>query len=374
VPYPGTVPFPGQLLSVFRVSIIASVDEGGGSGVVHISVGVSGSCRYVSRISSSGREVVGIVGIVRDYVLAIRAVSLPILLSIVGIGRITCVDEGGSSGMVYISVGMGRNSRYVSRETISGIVIIWVVGTVSFPGQLLSVLKISIITSVDKGGGSGMVHISVGMGGSCRYVSRISRSGRVGVVGIVRDYVILAIRTVSLPVLLSIVGISIIASVDEGGSNGVVHISVAMGRNCGYVGRVSISGRVGVGIGMSCVAGVVRVDGCIAMRCGIMMSASDHGRTCGPTHMNLVMISTPSISAISVVSISVTIVAISIAVVAVTVVGCISVISSIAPICTTVTSVASVSSVSSIAAITAITPAVAIIAVSVSVVGSLDCR
>jgi len=241
-------------------------------------------------------------------ILAIRAVSLPVLLSKVGIGRITCVDEGGGSGVVHISVAMGRNSRYVGRETISGIGIIWVVGTVPFPGQLLSVL-----------------------------------------------------------------GISIVASVDEGGSSGMVHISVAMGRNCRCVGRVTISGRVGVRIGMSCVAGVVRigmgVDGCIAMRCGRMMAASDHGRTCRPTHMNLV--STPFIPAISVVSISMTVVAISIPVVAVTVVGCISVISSITPICTTISTV---TSISSIAAITAIAPAVAIIAVSVPVVGSLDCR
>jgi len=165
-----TVSFPGQLLSVLGISIITSVDEGGGSGVVHISVGVSGSCRYVSRISSSGR--VGVVGIVRAYIiLAIRTVSLPVLLSKVGIGGITCVDEGG---------------------------------------------------------GSGMVHISVGMGGSCRYIARVSRSGRVGVVGIVgivRDYV-LAVRAVSLPVLLSKVGIGRITCVDEGGGSGVVHISV----------------------------------------------------------------------------------------------------------------------------------------------------
>merc|ERR1719447_1916876 len=145
-----------------------------------------------------------------------------------------------------------------------------------------------------------------------------------------------------------------------------------MSRNCRCVGRVTISGRVVVGIGMSCIAGVVGigmgVDGCIAVRGGIMMSASDHGRTCGPTHMNLV--STPFISAVSVVSISMTVVAISITVVAVTVVGCISVVSSIAPICTTISrsTVASISSVSSIAAITAIAHTVAIITVSVPVV------
>merc|ERR1712168_1760446 len=112
----------------------------------------------------------------------------------------------------------------------------------------------------------------------------------------------------------------------------MVHISVGMGGNGWFVTRISISGRIVVGIGMSCVAGVVRigmgVDGCIAMRCGIVIAASDHGRTCGPTHMDLVMVSTPPIPAISVVSISVTVVAISITVVAVTVVGCISVISS----------------------------------------------
>jgi len=55
-----------------------------------------------------------------------------------------------------------------------------------------------------------MVYISISMG--CRYVGRVSRSGRVvGVrivgVGIVGVDIILAIRAVSLPVLLTKVGI-----------------------------------------------------------------------------------------------------------------------------------------------------------------------
>jgi len=372
------MPFPGQLLSVLGISIITSVDEGGGSGVVHISVGVSGSCRYVSRISSSGRVgVVGVVGIVKAYIiLAIRTVSLPVLLSIMGIGRITCVDEGGGSGMVNISVSMGGSCRYIPRISRSGRVgvvgivrayIILAIRAISLP-VLLSKMGIGRITCVDEGGGSGMVHISVGVGGSCRYITRISISRRTIII-------VWVVVTVPFPgQLLSVLGISIIASVDEGGSSGMVHISVAMGRNCRCVGRVTISGRVVVGIGKSCVAGVVRigmgVDGCIAMRGGIMMSASDHGRTCRPTHMNLVMVSTPFIPAVSVVSISMTVVAISITVVAVTVVGCISVISSITAICTsvpTVPSIAAIASISSIAAITAIA-----ITVSVPVVGSLN--
>jgi len=239
-----------------------------------------------------------------------------------------------------------------------------------------------------------MVHISISMG--CWYVGRVSRSGRVVVmlgvrivgVGIVGVDIILAIRAVSLPVLLPKVGIGIYTTVDKRGSSGMVHISIAMSRNCRYVSRVSISGRVVVvGIRMSFVAGVVRI-GMGVDRCGIMLAAADHGRTCRSTHMNLV--STPFISAIAVVAISMTIVAISITVVAISVVRCITVISSITPICasvptipsiTAIASIASIASISSIAAIAsiasissiaAIAP-VAIIAVSVPVVGSLNC-
>merc|ERR1719391_2013466 len=254
-------------------------------------------------------------------------------------------------------------SRY---RTVDGVV------TMPFPGHLFSVLGVSIITSVDQGGGNGMVHIPIAMRRNCRYVGRVSRSGRVVVmlgvrivgVRIVGVDIILAIRAVSLTVLLAKVGIGICTTVDKGGSSGMVHISVAMSRNCRYVSRVSISGRVVVvGIRMSFVAGVVRigmgVDGC-----GIMKAAADHGRTCRSTHMNLV--STPFIPAIAVVAISMTIVTISITVVAISVVRCITVISSITPIC------ASVPTVPSIAAIAAIAP-IAIIAVSVPVVGSLNC-
>jgi len=56
--------------------------------------------------------------------------------------------------------------------------------------------------------------------------------------------IILAIRAVSLPVLLTKVRIGIYTTVDKGGGNGMVHISIAMRRNCRYVGRVSRSGRV----------------------------------------------------------------------------------------------------------------------------------
>jgi len=329
-----------------------------------------------------------------DIILAIRAVSLPVLLAKVGIGIYTTVDKGGSSGMVHISIAMRRNCRYVGRVSrssrvvivgvrivgvgivgvgIVGVDIILAIRAVSLP-VLLAKVGIGIYKTVDKGGSSGMVHISVAMRRNCRYVGRVSRSSRVVIVrvGIVGVDIILTIRAVSLPVLLSKVSISIYTAVDKGGGSGVVHISIAMSRNCRYVSRVSISGRVVVGIRMSFVASVVRigmgVDGC-----GIMKAAADHGRTCRSTHMNLV--STPFISAIAVIAISMTVVAISITVVAISVVRCITVISSITPICasvTTIPSIAAIASISSIAAITAIAP-VAIIAVSVPVVGSLNC-
>merc|ERR1719381_384873 len=162
--------------------------------MVHISVGMGRNCRNVGRVSRSSRVRVvgvGIVGV--DIILTIRAVSLPVLLPKVGIGIYTTVDKRGSSGMVHISIAMSRNCRYVSRVCISGRVVV--------------ILGVRIVG-----------------------------------VGIVGEDIILAIRAVSLPVLLAKVGIGIYTTVDKGGSSGMVHISVGMGRNCRYVSRVSISG------------------------------------------------------------------------------------------------------------------------------------
>jgi len=43
----------------------------------------------------------------------VRAISLSVLFSVVGIGVLTAVDVGRSSGMVHVPVSMGSSYRYI---------------------------------------------------------------------------------------------------------------------------------------------------------------------------------------------------------------------------------------------------------------------
>merc|ERR1719378_1130357 len=110
--------------------------------------------------------------------------------------------------MVYVPVSVGRSCRYIRvRVPISdkGVTIRIIKGgvrAVTLSGLLFSIGDISGVTAVHVGGASGMVHVPVSVGRSCRYIGVRDRglTIRVDKVG--------AIRTVSLSGLLfSVVGI-----------------------------------------------------------------------------------------------------------------------------------------------------------------------
>merc|ERR1712212_730676 len=141
----------------------------------------------------------------------IRTISLSVLFSVVDISRIATVHVGGGSGMVHVPVSVGGSCRYIGvrvpivrRDMALGIRAISL-------SVLFSVVGIGVLTTVDVGGSSGMVHVPVSMGSSCRYI---------GVrVPIVRRDMGLGIRTISLSVLFSIVGIGVLTTVDVGRSS-----------------------------------------------------------------------------------------------------------------------------------------------------------
>merc|ERR1719268_678251 len=116
----------------------------------------------------------------------IRTIFLSgLLLSVRDISRLTAVNVGGASGIVHIPVSMGSSCRYIGvmvsivrRDMGWGIG--WGIRTIFLSGLLLSVRDISRVTTVDVGGASGMVHVPVSMGGSYRCIRiRVAISGRV---------------------------------------------------------------------------------------------------------------------------------------------------------------------------------------------------
>merc|ERR1719378_313848 len=133
--------------------------------------------------------------------------------------------------MVYVPVSVGRSCRYIRvRVPISdkGVTIRIIKGgvrAVTQSGLLFSVGDISRGTAVHVGGASGMVHVPVSVGRSCRYIG-------VGVpIRWVRDRGVNirvdsgAIRTVSLSSLLLSVGdISGVTAVHIGGASSMVHV------------------------------------------------------------------------------------------------------------------------------------------------------
>merc|ERR1712212_630734 len=190
------------------------------------------SCRYIGvRVSMIRRNGGG----------SIIAISLSVLFSVVGIGVLTTVDVGRSSGMVYIPVSVGSSYRYIGvRVSIirrdMGWGIGWGIRTISL-SVLFSVVGIGVLTTVHVGGGGGMVYISVSMGSSYRYIGV-----RVSIIRRDRGRSIIAI---SLSALFSIVGLGVLTTVHVGGGSGMVHVPVSVGGNYRYIGvRVS---RVRIG-------------------------------------------------------------------------------------------------------------------------------
>merc|ERR1712212_482616 len=121
---------------------------------------------------------------------------------------------------------------------------------------LFSIVGIGVLTTVHVGRGSGMVHVPVSVGSSNRYIGV-----RVPIVRRDMSGIGWGIRTISLSVLFSVVGIGVLTTVDVGGSSGMVHVPVSMGSRYRCVRiRVAISGRV---IGVRCVSRVVGVGGCV---------------------------------------------------------------------------------------------------------------
>merc|ERR1719268_108388 len=120
----------------------------------------------------------------------------------------------------------------------------WGIRTIFLSGLLLSVRDISRLTAVNVGGASGIVHIPVSMGSSCRYIGVM--------VSIVRRDIGWGIRAVFLSgLLLSVRDIRRVTTVDVGSTSGIVHVPVSVGSSCRYIGvMVSIVRRdIGWGIG-----------------------------------------------------------------------------------------------------------------------------
>merc|ERR1711962_710914 len=197
------------------------------------------SCRYIGVMVSIVRRDIGwgIGGGIRTIFLS------SLLLSVRDIRRVTTVDVGGTSGMVHVPVSVGSSYRHIGvMVSIVRRDIGWGIGggirTVFLSSLLLSVRYISRVTTIDVGGTSGIVHVPVSMGSSCRYigvmVSIERRDIGWGIGG--------GIRTVFLSgLLLSVRDISRLATVDVGGTSSIVDIPVSVGRSYRYIGvRVSI--------------------------------------------------------------------------------------------------------------------------------------
>merc|ERR1719268_786491 len=139
----------------------------------------------------------------------IRTIFLSgLLLSVRDISRLTAVNVGGASGIVHIPVSMGSSCRYIGvMVSIVRRDMGWGIRTIFLSGLLFSVRDISRVTTVDVGGASGMVHVPVSVGGSYRYI---------GVMGsIVRRDIGWGIRTIFLSgLLLSVRDISRVTTVD----------------------------------------------------------------------------------------------------------------------------------------------------------------
>jgi len=181
---------------------------------------------------------------------AVRTVSLSGLFSVVGIRVLTAVDVAGTSSMVHVPVPVGRSCRYIRvRVPISdkGVTIRIIKGgvrAVTLSGLLFSIGDISGVTAVHVGGASGMVHVPISVGRSCRYIGvwvpvRVRDRGvtiRVDKGG--------AIRAVSLSSLFSVGDIGVLAAVDVACTSSMVNVPVSVGRSCRYIGvRVPIRDR-----------------------------------------------------------------------------------------------------------------------------------
>merc|ERR1719495_1440362 len=187
--------------------------------MVHVPVSMGSSCRYIGVMVSIVRRDIGwgIGGGIRTVFLS------GLLFSVRDVSRVTTVDVGGTSGIVHIPVSMGSSCRYIGvmvsivRRDIS-----WGIRTVFLSSLLFSVRDIRRVTTVDVGGASGIVHISVCMSSSCRYIGVM--------VSIVRRDIGWGIRTIFLSgLLLSVRDISRLTTVDVGGASGMVHVPVSMG-------------------------------------------------------------------------------------------------------------------------------------------------
>merc|ERR1712212_27396 len=127
--------------------------------------------------------------------------------------------------MVYISISMGSSYRYIGvrvsiirRDRGRSIIAISL-------SALFSVVVIGVLTTVDVGRSSGMVHVPVSVGGSYRYIGvrvsrvRIGRIDRSVTIRVHRGVGI--VRTVSISFRLLIVGVGRV-----GMSDGVIGIVV----------------------------------------------------------------------------------------------------------------------------------------------------